>query len=138
MVRRESRLSPTTLLRELPHLWSVVQAERHEQTDELLKPYGKLYRRRVTWSLSDSALRDWLNEQRSLERSRSHAILIAVGLTITGWLIGLGAILKWDRVTGGYRRPMIVGVIVLLLLVITAGGWWTLLSETGSITTRFV
>ena len=123
LIRREPRLTSTRLRRALPHLWTATQADRREQTDELLKPYGTLYRRQVHWSLSDVVVRDWLNDQLDQDRQRQRAMLFAIGLTLFGWLAGGLMVLKLDRLTRGYRRAMIVGVAVVLLMSATMGGW---------------
>ena len=123
LIRREPRLTSTRLRRALPHLWTATQADRREQTDELLKPYGTLYRRQVHWSLSDVVVRDWLNDQLAQDRQRQRAMWFAIGLTLFGWLAGGLMVLKLDRLTRGYRRAMIVGVAVVLLMSATMGGW---------------
>ena len=128
LIRREPRLTPTRLRRALPHLWTATQADRREQTDELLKPYGTLYRRQVHWSLSDVVVRDWLNDQLDQDRQRQRAMLFAIGLTLFGWLAGGLMVLKLDRLTRGYRRAMIVGVGVVLLMSATMGGWQMVLT----------
>ncbi len=123
LLRREPRLTPTRLRRALPHLWTATQADRREQTEEQLKPYGTLYRRQVSWSLPDVVVRDWLNEQLDQDRHRQRALLFAIGLTLFGWLAGGLMVLKLDRLTHGYRRAMIVGVAVVLLISASMGGW---------------
>ncbi len=128
LFRREPRLTSMRLRRVLPHLWTATQADRVERTDELLKPYGTLYRRQVQWSLSDAIVRDWLNEQLDEDRQRQRGMLFAIGLTILGWLAGGGMVLKLDRLTRGYRRAMIVGVAVVLLIAATMGGWQLVLT----------
>ena len=128
LLRRETRLTSTRLCRVLPHLWTSTQANRLERTDELLKPYGTLYRRQVQWSLSNTIVRDWLNEQLDEDRQRHQGLLFAIGLTILGWLVGGGMVLKLDHLTRGYRRAMIVGVAVVLLIAATMGGWQLILT----------
>ena len=128
LLRREPRLTSTRLRRALPHLWTATQADRREVTDELLKPYGTLYRRQVRWSLPDAVVRDWLNDQLDQDRHRQRAILFAIGLTLFGWLAGGLMVLKLDRLTRGYRRAMIVGVAVVLLISATMGGWQLVLT----------
>lgn len=123
LLRREPRLTSTRLRRALPHLWAATQADRREQTDELLKPYCTLYRRRVRWSLPDAVVREWLNGQLDEDRYRQRMKLFAIGLTLFGWLAGGLLVLKLDRLSRGYRRAMIVGVAVVLLMSATMGGW---------------
>lgn len=128
LLRREPRLQSARLRGALPHLWTAPQADRVERTDELLKPYGTLYRRQVQWSLADTAVREWLNEQRDEDRQRHRAMRLAIGLTIVGWLMGLGIMLKLDHLTRGYRRAMIVGVVAVLLIAATMSGWQLVLT----------
>ncbi len=128
LLRREPRLTSARLHRALPRLWTATQADHREQTVELLKPYGTLYRRQVRWSLSDAIVREWLNEQLDEDRQRQRGMLFAIGFTILGWLAGGGMVLKLDRLTRGYRRAMIVGVAVVLLIAATLGGWQLVLS----------
>ena len=128
LLHREPRLSPTRLRRAMPRLWTATQADRSERTDELPKPYGTLYRRHVQWSLSDTIVREWLDEQFDADRQRQRGTLFAIGLTILGWLAGGGLVLKIDRLTRGYRRAMIVGVAAVLMIATTTGGWLLVLT----------
>ena len=128
LLHREPRLTPTRLHRALPLLWTAAQADRSERTDELPKPYGTLYRRQVQWSLSDTIVREWLDEQVDADRQRQRGMLFAIGFTILGWLAGGGLVLKLDRLTRGYQRAMIVGVAAVLMIAATMGGWLLVLT----------
>ena len=128
LLRREPRLTPSRLHRALPRLWTATEADHREQTVELLKPYGTLYRRQVRWSLSDAIVRDWLNGQLDEDRQRQRGMLIAIGFTILGWLAGGGMVLKLDHLTRGYRRAMIIGVAAVLMIAATMGGWQLVLT----------
>lgn len=116
LVKRESRLSETQLIRSLPSLWRYPNARFTESTEEIEKPYGKMYRRSMKFEASEELVRDWLD----------HKVKIMVGtvlLTFAGWAGLVFAAIRIDRQYRGYRRAAVFSIAFLVGTLATTSGW---------------
>lgn len=111
------------------HGWLLHQpgVEQTQQIHLEEKPYGWVAWQEITFSVPASVLARWADRLQQQKRQRSLWVTTAVCATLCGWLIGLGGMVWWDRLTGGYYRTGVLLTSLMVLGVLTGLGWWFLL-----------
>ena len=107
----------------LPRLLADPRVRWETRTETTEKAYGPVHQRHLAVSLPDQAIHDWVAEIVTEGNARTRFRAVAVVLTVLGWLMGVGMIVKLDRWTRGYHRPAIVASTVLLLLFGSGALW---------------
>lgn len=121
----EELSQPARLQLVAEHAWLLAQPGVEQEAEERVEEKGYAYvaEKSVRMTIPDNVLADW--GARLAEQSRRRTMLLAsgVGATLAGWLGALALLIRLDRLTGGYRRALLVPVIVATTLAATGLGW---------------
>lgn len=111
------------------HAWLLSQRGVEQQVDENaeVKAYGPIAECSIRITLPEPVLAQWAARLKNQQRQGIKAFLYGVAGTLVGWLAALGVLVVLDRLTGGYRRGMLVILISVVVVVMTALGWGLLL-----------
>lgn len=107
------------------HAWLLAQPGVEQEAEEKVEErgYGSVAEKSIRVTIPENVLAEW--GARLAERSRRRTMLLAsgVGATLAGWLGAFALLIRLDRMTGGYRRALLVPVIVATTLAATGLGW---------------
>ena len=116
------------LRRHLPRLLSAPGVRQETSTETIEKPYGTMYRRRISATLPEETVQPWAAEVAKQHQNQRGALAGSALLTVLGWWCAPMVIVKLDRWTLGYHRPAILLGTLSVLLSGTIVGWMLVLT----------
>ena len=123
LVQARSGLSDEDLHRHFTVLVTRPDVRRDEFLETIVKPYGVRYRQHLLVQIPEATFQHWLDNLSREYRSRWQQRCDAAALTLAGWLGGLWLVIRVDRWTHGYRRPVLLIAALLILLTGTGCLW---------------
>ncbi|MGQ9913066.1 MAG: hypothetical protein ACUVQQ_01840 [Thermogutta sp.] len=111
------------------HAWLLAQPGVEQKTEEKVEErgYASVAEKSIRMTIPDHVLADWAARLAEQRRRRTWLLASGAGATLAGWLGALALLIRLDRLTGGYRRALLVPVIVATTLAATGLGWTLLL-----------